>query len=184
MARTASYDALLTVCIQDLHEGETQLGGALSKIAAAANDPALRRLLDRAATAADAAAETLAATGRHVGGATNLWMAGILDDARRDTRSIDPGPLLDAAIVGAVRKAKAAQVVSYDTAIGIARALAQDEAARSLEAIRQAAMSISRRLANRLPGRLSPAAPPSGSRPTPRHSPRRAASSRARTASA
>ena len=44
-------------------------------------------------------------------------MAGIADDARRDTKSVEKGPLLDAAIVGAIRKAKAAQIVSYDTAI-------------------------------------------------------------------
>ena len=55
-------------------------------------------------------------------GPANLWIAGILDDAERDARSHQPGSVLDVALVGAVRKAKAAEAVSSETAIALARA--------------------------------------------------------------
>lgn len=52
--------------------------------------------------------EKLAELGATARGAANLWMAGIADDALRDTHTIRPGRLLDPAIIGAVRKALAA----------------------------------------------------------------------------
>ena len=151
MAKTASYDDLLTVCIQDLHAAETILRDTLSTIVKHANAPKLVTLLEQAKEQAEEARVNLAATGRHSGGARNLWMAGISDDSRRDTRSIEQGPLLDAAIIGAIRKAKAAQIVSYDTAIAVAAVLRKDDIGETLIAIRKAAVSITRRLARLLP---------------------------------
>ena len=151
MGRTASYTELLTVCIQDLHAGEAVLRDTLPVVGRHANAPRLSAALHRLGREADLAIERLAATGRHKGGARNLWMAGIADDARRDTRSIEPGPLLDAAIIGAIRKAKAAQIVSYDTAIAVAAALRVEDIERVLIAIRRAAVSANRRLARLLP---------------------------------
>jgi ferritin-like metal-binding protein YciE len=116
-----------------------------------ANAPKLAVALRDAREQADAAIATLAETGRHEGGARNLWMAGIADDARRDTRSVERGPLLDAAIIGAIRKAKAAQIVSYDTAIAVAAALRQVEIEEAMAAIRKAAVTSNRRLGQLLP---------------------------------
>jgi len=42
---------------------------------------------------------------------------------------VEPGPLLDAALIGAVRKLEGAEVVSYETAIGVAQALGMQDAA-------------------------------------------------------
>jgi ferritin-like metal-binding protein YciE len=108
MSRTASYDELLTVCIQDLHAAEVMLSDTLPTIVKQANAPRLAALLQLATEQAEKAATELAATGRHSGGSRNLWMAGIADDSRRDTKSIEKGPLLDAAIIGAIRKAAVA----------------------------------------------------------------------------
>lgn len=151
MSRIATYDELLTVCIQDLHHGEAMLADALPKIAEAANDPVLRALFDRVAADAATAADLLAETGRHAGGSRNLWMSGILDDARRDTRATAAGPLLDTALVGAIRKAKAAQIVSYDTAVAVAAVLDQGAVRRTLENIRRHAAALDRSLSGQLP---------------------------------
>jgi ferritin-like metal-binding protein YciE len=78
-------------------------------------------------------------------------MAGVADDARRDTKSVEKGPLLDAAIIGAIRKAKAAQIVSYDTAVAVAATLQKADISETLKTIRKAAVSIDRRLARMLP---------------------------------
>ncbi len=70
-----------------------------------------------------AQADTLRGTGEDLDGPPNLWMAGILDDAERDTRSIAAGPFPDVALIGAIRKAKAAEIVSYETAVATAETL-------------------------------------------------------------
>ena len=151
MSRTRSFDALLTVCIQDLHAGETLLRAALPDLAQHANAPALAMQLDRILADTASAIAALAATGRHEGGDENLWMTGICDDMRRDTRSIAPGPLLDVAMIGAVRKAKAAQIVSYDTAIAVAGALAKHDIVDAVSVIRRRAIENDDALAALLP---------------------------------
>ena len=151
MGRTASYDELLTVCIQDLYAAEVILGDTLPTIVKHANAPGLATLVEQTSKRAVEAANDLAATRRHSGGARNLWMAGIVDDARRDTKSVEKGPLLDAAIIGAIRKAKAAQIVSYDTATAVAATLQKDDLVETLMTIRKDAIAINRRLARLLP---------------------------------
>ena len=70
--------------------------------------------------------------GEKAEGPESLWVFGILGGAKRDTESVAPGPLLDAAPIGAVRKLEEAEVVSYETAIGVARALRMHDAATPL----------------------------------------------------
>jgi ferritin-like metal-binding protein YciE len=69
-------------------------------------------------------------------GAPNIWLRAVLDDAARDARAIAAGPLRDIALVGAFRKGKQSERVSYETAIGLAEALAAPEAATLLTASR------------------------------------------------
>lgn len=133
-ARTGTADALVDVCVQDLYAGKLLLAKRLPALARAATDERLRTLLTDGARAAGVQAGRLRATGVATGGPRNIWMAGVLDDARRDTRSIVPGRLLDVALIGAVRKARAAEIVSNDTAIVLATAcgrVAVAEAARA-----------------------------------------------------
>jgi ferritin-like metal-binding protein YciE len=150
MTRTGSRAALLLVSVQDLHAGQAMLADRLPALAAAARDEALRALLEAQVGAARAAAARLAATGTDVSGPENLWMAGILDDAERDTRSHQPGPLLDVALVGAVRKALAAQIVSDETAVALAEALGDDAVRAAVAAAREAERTADRALAERL----------------------------------
>jgi ferritin-like metal-binding protein YciE len=77
-------------------------------------------------------------------------MAGVLDDADRDAGSHQPGPVLDIALVGAVRKAKAAEIVSYDTAIALARRLEDTTMAAVLEAGRASSIATDTALRERL----------------------------------
>ena len=51
-------------------------------------------------------------------------------------QTIAAGPLRDIALVGALRKAKQSERVSYETAIALARALGLGDAAATLETIR------------------------------------------------
>ena len=136
MADTESKDDLLQACIQDLHAARRVAAERLPGIAAAAGGelaPVLRTIRDDFA----AEAEQLEATDHDLDGPENLWMAGIMDDAERDTRSIEAGVLLDIAIVGAVRKAIAADAVSLETALALANSLAKPEIAERVQAMRE-----------------------------------------------
>ena len=122
MTKTASRAALLHVAVQDLHAGKREQAHRLPGIAQPARDPVLRDLLLAEIVRVGTQAARLAEAGGDMDGPANLWIAGILDDAERDAGSHEPGPLLDVALVGAVRKAKAAEIVSAETALALARA--------------------------------------------------------------
>lgn len=131
MTLTASRAALLHVALQDLRAGKSLLIDRLPDLADAATDPGLRDTIERdRANARQHAArlDDLAALARPP---ANLWMAGILDDADRDARSHLPGAILDTALIGALRKAKAAEIVAIETAL----ALAGSEAPEMLAAL-------------------------------------------------
>lgn len=137
LSRTDTADALVDVCVQDLYAGKRLLAKRLPRLARAASDDALRVLLEEAADAAGEQARRLAATGVAGGGPRNIWMTGILDDAARDTRSVAPGALLDVALIGAIRKACAAEIVSNDTAIALAAAHGRPEVEAAVRANRR-----------------------------------------------
>jgi ferritin-like metal-binding protein YciE len=69
-------------------------------------------------------------------------MAGILDDADRDATSHQSGAIRDVALTGAIRKAKAAEIVSLDTAIALADAPMAD----MLKALRHEAIATDHQL--------------------------------------
>ena len=129
MSQTKTREALFTSCVQDLHAGELLLVERLPDILDYADDPPLRDILKAQITQSRLQAERLRASGEDVAGPPNLWMAGILDDAHRDTQSIVPGSLLDVALIGAIRKAKAAEIVSYETAVATAEVVGNPAAA-------------------------------------------------------
>jgi ferritin-like metal-binding protein YciE len=146
MSTTRSPQDLLTVCIQDLHDGARQAAKRLPAVIEKATGSALRNVLDRVVASAERARAALAALGRPLGGPPNIWMAGILDDAQRDTQSVEGGVLLDLAMIGAVRKALAATLVSYETAIAVAGELGEDAVQAAIEALRDDTTDLDRQL--------------------------------------
>lgn len=119
----SSRAALLHVALEDLHSGKIAQAERLGYIAAKCSDAALTDLVRREADRAAAQALRIREAKVAVAEPKNLWMTGILDDAERDTRQTQPGRLLDIALVGALRKAKAAEIVSSDTAMALASTL-------------------------------------------------------------
>jgi ferritin-like metal-binding protein YciE len=150
MTLIASAAALLHTAVQDIHAGKRDAAARLPGIAEQASDPALVDLLHTEAQRAREQAERLEATGIGTTGPKNLWMAGILDDAERDGRSTQPGRLLDIALIGAVRKAKAAEIVSAETAIALAAELNDASSGAAVAANREEEIATDRALKARL----------------------------------
>jgi ferritin-like metal-binding protein YciE len=132
MTRTASAAALLHVALQDLHAGKAMQVERLPRLIGAVADAELKAILSDETGLTAVQRDRLAGLADLHGAPANLWMAGILDDAERDTESHQPGRLVDVAVLGAVRKAKAAEIVSSETALS----LANREAASMLETLR------------------------------------------------
>ncbi|WP_315764082.1 DUF892 family protein [Sphingomonas sp. Y38-1Y] len=147
MDKTDDAESLLATALQDMLAGERLLAERLPVVAAHARTAALSEALDREIARARLQADWLAADARSAGGPPNLWMQGIMDDAARDTETIDGGPLLDAAMVGAVRKALAAKHVSYETAVALAERLEEADLAKTLRRCRDEEAASDHRLA-------------------------------------
>ena len=150
MTRTSSLPALLHVAVQDLHAGKLLLRDRLPALAKTAGDAALVGLIEAEAARAGDQADRLAAAGGDMAGPDNLWMSGILDDADRDARSDGRGRILDVALVGAIRKAKAAEIVSSETAIALAGATGQESILAAVSENRTEEIAADRALKERL----------------------------------
>ena len=138
MSKTMSknQNELLQACIQDLHAARQVAVERTPCIIGEAGADLAKLLTDLVETYSDEAGQ-FEGTEISLDGPENIWMAGVMDDAERDTRSIVQGPLLDTALIGAVRKGVAADSVSLETAIAVARSLERDDIAELAERMRE-----------------------------------------------
>ena len=150
MVTTSSAAALLHVALQDLHAGKEAQAVRLPALAAQCHDAVLKKLVDAEAARAASQAARIRGVAANVTGTENLWMAGILDDAERDTKQTQPGRLLDIALIGAIRKAKAAEIVSSETAMALAREVDVSDLLVAVTANRTEEIETDRGLKSRL----------------------------------
>lgn len=126
MSLTKTPTELLVVALQDLNDAElawAERGAAFVGKAGAELARFLEADLARSAEQSEGLTALLGSMDAPVAGDPNIWLRAILDDAERDSRSITPGPLLDTALIGAFRKGKQAERVSYETAAVLAARL-------------------------------------------------------------
>lgn len=146
--------ALLVMALQDLYDGEQAMAQRLPVVHDHARDPALRSLIKEDAARSHRQRDQLAAIARSIGaeprGDSNIWLRAILDDADNDASSIAAGPLRDTALIGALRKAKQAERVSYETAMVLAGRLSLHEAMGTLTLIRNEEQTADNALATLL----------------------------------
>lgn len=120
MSQTDTRSSLLTTALQDLRAAHDLIVKDLPDIADKVADSELGTLFQALVERSRDASAALIDTGRGKGGEPNIWMKGVLDDARRDAETTERGPLRDVALIGALRKGKASAIVSYETAIALA----------------------------------------------------------------
>ncbi|TKD51552.1 DUF892 family protein [Sphingomonas baiyangensis] len=149
MAETDSLAALLHVALEDLHSGKTTQALRLPGLAAKCSDRTLVAVVTTEAARVAVQARRIAERVK-MASPRNLWIAGILDDAERDTRQILSGPLLDIALIGAIRKAKASEIVSHETAVALARRINISDLLAVTEELRTEDIAADRALKVRL----------------------------------
>ena len=139
MADVSTPRALLIMAVQDLYDAERAMVERLGGVCANVRDDGLSAIIERDRERSEDRCETLAGIARPLDAdpsdADNIWLRAILDDADNDASTIEPGPLLDIALAGALRKGKQSQRVSYETAVALAQQLDMPDAAQSLKDI-------------------------------------------------
>jgi ferritin-like metal-binding protein YciE len=135
MSKTSTAQQLLTVALQDLLDAERAWCERGAKLAEDAG-PKVAAFLDdevrRSTAQAERIEHLLDALGEAHKGDSNIWLRAILDDAARDIRSTVAGPLRNTALIGAFRKGKQAERVSYETAMALAARLGRSEDSKML----------------------------------------------------
>jgi ferritin-like metal-binding protein YciE len=106
MAEVKTTEGLLVNALQDLHDAERAMAEKLPGIADDVSDLILRELLDEDAMRSTVhqrkVADLLKRRGAGVDGDPNIWLRAILDDAVRDTETVEKGALLDIALAEAL----------------------------------------------------------------------------------
>jgi ferritin-like metal-binding protein YciE len=140
LAKVTSLQALMIECLRDLRAGEADTLDRFPAVVDAVTDAraagALRRRLSDARHRAESLDTLGEKLGTEAGGEDNIWMRGMIDDAEGDMQTEEPGPLLDLALIGAVRKMVNASLVSYETAIAVADRLGNADASAAFTAAR------------------------------------------------
>lgn len=140
MADVDTTKALLVMAVQDLFDGEQAMSDRLPIARDHVSDGAFAALIgedaERSRRQRDALADIARSLDAEPQGGPNIWIKAILDNSDNDAATIAGGRLLDIALIGALRKAKQAERVSYETAIVLARGLGLAEAAATLHRIR------------------------------------------------
>ena len=153
MSDTVTAKQLLVVAIQDLHDAERAWIERLPPFEERTSGALLdfiREERSRAAGQADRLETFARALGASVDGSPNIWLRAVLDDADRDSETIEKGPLRDIALTGAFRKGKQSERVSYETAIGLAHALGEPGIAAGLTSSRDEESAADANLASLL----------------------------------
>ena len=135
MSKTRTAQQLLTVALQDLLDAEyawCERGPKLARDAGPRVAAYLEDEVQRSTLQSERIEKLLAALDEPTKGDPNIWLRAILDDAKRDIRSTEAGPMRDTALIGAFRKGKQAERVSYETAIALAGRLGRSEDAKLL----------------------------------------------------
>lgn len=137
MTRIESVDELLVHEVQDLYSAEEQLIAALPLMASAATAPELREgfeaHLNETRTQLRRAEQALLSLDEKPSGETCEAMQGLIEEGQKLMKSVERGPVLDAALLDAGRKVEHYEIVAYRAAIAKAYELGQVAVASLLE---------------------------------------------------
>ena len=128
---------LLVLELQEIHSAENQLSRVLPRLAKAAESETLRQKLEerlaegeRVLQEVDSALEEL---DESPGRKKNVAAEGLINDAREHVQEIQPGPALDAVLIGAIQKTEHYCIAAWGTAKALGQALGHTSVVRAME---------------------------------------------------
>jgi ferritin-like metal-binding protein YciE len=127
---------LLVLELQEIHSAETQLARTLPRLTKAVESDHLRQMFEERLTEGEqivADIETaLEELEESPGRKKNIAAEGLINDAREHIQEIEPGPALDAVLIGAMQKTEHYCIAAWGTARALAEATSQATAARAM----------------------------------------------------
>jgi ferritin-like metal-binding protein YciE len=128
---------LLVLELQEIHSAENQLSRVLPRLAKAAESQKLAGMLEQRLEQGErlikdiesAFDEMDASPGRK----KNVAAEGLINDAREHVQEIEPGPALDAVLIGAIQKTEHYCIAAWGTARSLAQAVGQKKAGQAME---------------------------------------------------
>jgi ferritin-like metal-binding protein YciE len=129
---------LMVFGLQELYSAEQQALAAYPQIVQAVSSPELQQALQQHMQETQTQVQRLEQLAQQMGvsaqGETECAAAqGLITDAQRLVQMIAPGPVLDAAIIGAAQKLEHLEIAGYGTARTLAQQMGQTQAAEVLE---------------------------------------------------
>jgi ferritin-like metal-binding protein YciE len=128
---------LLVLELQEIHSAESQLSRVLPRLTKAAESETLRQKLEerlaegeRVLQEVDNALEELEES---PGRKKNVAAEGLINDAREHVQEIQPGPALDAVLIGAIQKTEHYCIAAWGTAKALGQALGQTSVVKAME---------------------------------------------------
>jgi ferritin-like metal-binding protein YciE len=128
---------LLTLELQEIHSAESQLSRVLPRLSKSVASEKLGEMLDERLTEGERIIKEIEAAFDEMeespGRKKNVAAEGLINDAREHVQEIEPGPALDAVLVGAVQKTEHYCIAAWGTARALAQAVGQKTAIRAMD---------------------------------------------------
>jgi ferritin-like metal-binding protein YciE len=130
-------NALLVLELQEIHSAENQLARVLPRLSKTVQSEALRELLEERLEEGETIIKEIEAVFDELdespGRKKNVAAEGLIADAREHVQEIEPGPALDAVLIGAIQKTEHYCIAAWGTAKALAQAVGQKTATRAME---------------------------------------------------
>jgi ferritin-like metal-binding protein YciE len=132
-----TIEALIEHQIQDLYDAENQLILTLPKVAEAVSSASLKESLEKHLEETKTHAKRLAEVAKmlevDLEGEGCKGMEGLLEEGNEIMKSVESGPLLDSAIIGACQKVEHYEIAGYGTLIAQLEAWEKTDEAKVLK---------------------------------------------------
>jgi len=137
--RKESPDAneLLVLELQEIHSAENQLSRLLPRLAKVVQSQKLGAMLELRLEQGERLIKQIESVFDELdespGRKKNVAAEGLINDAREHVQEIEPGPALDAVLIGAIQKTEHYCIAAWGTARALAKAVGQKTASAAME---------------------------------------------------
>ncbi|HEU4625860.1 MAG TPA: DUF892 family protein [Steroidobacteraceae bacterium] len=135
--RSPDCNELLVLELQEIHSAETQLSRALPRLTKAVQSEQLQEMVERRQEEGERVLEEVASALEEMdespGRRKNSAAEGLINSAREHTQEIQPGPALDAVLIGAIQKTEHYCIAAWGTARSLAQTAGERTAVKAME---------------------------------------------------
>ncbi len=128
---------LLVLELQEIHSAENQLSRVLPRLAKAAESQKLAGMLEQRLEQGERLIKDIESVFDEMdaspGRKKNVAAEGLINDAREHVQEIEPGPALDAVLIGAIQKTEHYCIAAWGTARSLAQAVGQKTTSQTME---------------------------------------------------